>query len=468
MFVSKLRYFEPSFYVIFCKISKKFALFHSINKKILSVSEAQFNYAKDLFKKRRVFLPFRQANAKNKFLKKLAGSGFLVTDSEMEKRAVFSILKSQLVIPPRINTLYILPTIDCNFCCDYCFIKKNSCDKSSLMDGSVLKKGLDFFTKNCVKNKEKFIIFYGGEPLLHYHFVKNAIERIRYMERRGSFGRGSVTIGINTNGSLLSQDKIDFLKKNRCFASISLDGSKKTNDRARHTVRGKGTFDQTAIAIDKAQSCGLPVEISLTVGRHNVTNLSKDVKYLNNRFGHPSFGFNFMFDFFREPNTLSVPDNILMKKLRKFYGSLESSGIYENKFFRKRECFLKPKACFNHCNAYGRQVVLLPGGEIGPCHAFAGTSMYFTKLKPKMDIKNDPVWRAWGNRYVFKDEKCRQCKLVLFCGGGCAYNSYVSHHDINGIDELNCKLTRLFVMEYISAYLRSHDGKGQKGLRNEL
>lgn len=108
----------------------------------------------------------------------------------------------------------ILTTTNCNARCDYCFesgIERYDMTRSTA-DGVIA------FIKNTLQNKELSIMWFGGEPLLNFEIVTYITCQLR---RLGYELSSSVT----TNGSLLTQEMIDFLKINskRTAIQFSLD-----------------------------------------------------------------------------------------------------------------------------------------------------------------------------------------------------------------------------------------------------
>src|SRR5262249_16865690 len=49
---------------------------------------------------------------------------------------------------------------------------------------------------------------------------------------------------VTTNGTLLTNDDINFLRKNRFAVSVSVDGSERTNDAHRRARNGSGSFER--------------------------------------------------------------------------------------------------------------------------------------------------------------------------------------------------------------------------------
>lgn len=105
-------------------------------------------------------------------------------------------------------------TKKCNMECRYCYEQ----DKTSEYTWNEIKELLD----NIIKyNKEFDIEFLGGEPTLAFHHIKDTVN---YLELNSKIKIYSY--GITTNGTILNDDIINFLKSNnKVHWDISMDGT---------------------------------------------------------------------------------------------------------------------------------------------------------------------------------------------------------------------------------------------------
>lgn len=142
----------------------------------------------------------------------------------------------------RMLTLQI--TQQCNFDCAYCIYSETGNSRqrthsNQKMSFETAKKGIDFLLQHSREQSEISLGFYGGEPLLEFDFIKNCVA---YANER-SEGR-KMGYNITTNGSLLTDDVIEFFIQNDFNVLISLDGPREIHDKSRvFRGSGKGTFD---------------------------------------------------------------------------------------------------------------------------------------------------------------------------------------------------------------------------------
>jgi sulfatase maturation enzyme AslB (radical SAM superfamily) len=134
-----------------------------------------------------------------------------------------------------IHTVGIDLTNGCNLDCKYCFIS------ASLKEHKLLNKQKFLDLLNFLKKENnRSINFYfagAGEPTLNFKLIK---QLPRLCEENGM---EKCIFHLTTNGTLLTQEMIDFFRESDFIINISLDGNKEINDFSRVYRDGKGSFD---------------------------------------------------------------------------------------------------------------------------------------------------------------------------------------------------------------------------------
>lgn len=149
-------------------------------------------------------------------------------------------------------------TEDCNFKCRYCAYtpgnyKYNRSYSNKYMSFSVAKKAIDYYFSLLLEGRRynpiraPAISFFGGEPLLNFNLIKKCVAYINNEYRDYEV----MYYGITTNGTLLDDEKINWLIQNNFAIDISLDGPKDEHDRNRVYRDGKGTFNDVMHNITK-------------------------------------------------------------------------------------------------------------------------------------------------------------------------------------------------------------------------
>lgn len=142
----------------------------------------------------------------------------------------------------RLYQLILQVTQQCNLRCGYCaysgIYAQNRKHSSKRMNFETAKKAIDFFIERTSEMDKIHISFYGGEPLLEFDLMRRCVEYAKDMVE----GK-ELTFGITTNGTLLTDEIVEFLSTNEFHLMISLDGSKKEHDANRKFMSGEGSFD---------------------------------------------------------------------------------------------------------------------------------------------------------------------------------------------------------------------------------
>ncbi len=141
----------------------------------------------------------------------------------------------------RMITLQV--TQQCNLRCSYCIYSGNYYNRSHSnrrMSEELAKKAINFLIEHSKDVKTINIAFYGGEPLLELELIKKCIS---YAEEKAE-GK-NLTFSITTNGTLVSDEIIEYFQKYDINLLISLDGPKDVHDRNRiFASNGRGSFEK--------------------------------------------------------------------------------------------------------------------------------------------------------------------------------------------------------------------------------
>ena len=172
-------------------------------------------------------------------LSKADGSVFKFTDQMTDPYAKpytnFNI-DTPLKKSKHINHLKIQLGLSCNYSCDYCsqkFVERQPETSKKDIDAFLQKlEVLDFREESGLH-----VEFWGGEPLVYWKTLKPLAEAIR--ERFSSWAN-KPTFSIITNGSILTDEMIDWLMMMNFSVSISHDGPGQS-------VRGPDPFDDPQV-----------------------------------------------------------------------------------------------------------------------------------------------------------------------------------------------------------------------------
>lgn len=182
-------------------------------------------------------------------LLKLHSDGYLCQSPVQRIEHHYTTILSE-ILERRVEGITLQVTQQCNLRCKYCVYSGNYQSREhsgKQMSFEMAKKGIDFVLERSADLSRIPIGFYGGEPLLAFGLMKKIV---RYAKERAA-GK-ALSFNVTTNGTLFTDENIEFLLENDFSVMISLDGSKDIHDRNRvFAATGKGTFDAIMEGLQK-------------------------------------------------------------------------------------------------------------------------------------------------------------------------------------------------------------------------
>ena len=144
-------------------------------------------------------------------------------------------LNAGLTTNKEIRRFKIAINTACPLRCDYCFIDK---DSGEVVPWKMVQ-GLVRFMLSSPGPVKKLLI-YGGEPFLKFDLVKD----IALFARAEAAKAGKdLDLSICTSAALpLKREWLEFLREQRFFVSVSMDGDEATHDKRRKDGAGKGSW----------------------------------------------------------------------------------------------------------------------------------------------------------------------------------------------------------------------------------
>lgn len=135
--------------------------------------------------------------------------------------------------PVPITEICLNITDNCNLKCQHCFVQQ----KPNKMSYKIAEDTMEWLIKNAKKrglDKRPHCGFFGGEPLLEWNsIIVPIVEKYK----------GKINFGLTTNGVLLSEDKLKFMKDNNISLLFSCDGDKYSQDANRPLKNGESSFE---------------------------------------------------------------------------------------------------------------------------------------------------------------------------------------------------------------------------------
>ena len=325
-------------------------------------------------------------------------------------------------------------TQHCNLRCKYCYENKGNREISfdniqKLIDNEIKEE------RECVN-----ITFYGGEPLLKKDLIYNTVDYIKSKKCKTKF-----YFGITTNGTLLDEQFIKYMKKNNFFnIAYSFDGLAETQNINRITTDGKGTFDVVEKNAKKLLMIDKEVVAMVVVTKNNIKKLKENVEYLM------TIGFkkiNLQFDYLQDwrEEDLEVIKEQFSNVAEIYYNKIiKEEDVDVFIFDEKIKTHIKEGYnCNEECNLGIKNINVGVDGNFYPCIQFVGDEKY---IIGNCDKGIDFVARRkLIEQLGTENDICKECSLNKRCKHTCACRNYLMTKDINGLSPLNCEFERIII-----------------------
>lgn len=138
----------------------------------------------------------------------------------------------------------------CNLQCDYCVYGPHYSNTPNRHNSRLSQEAAEKAIREFLAHSNKIctIGMYGGEPLLEYDLLCHCVTYAEPIAReRGKVLRWIIT----TNGTLLTDEKVDFLTAHNFSIHVSIDGPQAIHDRNRKFHNGSGSYDMVIQNIER-------------------------------------------------------------------------------------------------------------------------------------------------------------------------------------------------------------------------
>jgi len=319
----------------------------------------------------------------------------------------------------------------CNLGCQYCFANKIASKHMSLETG---RDVIRWMFENTIGAKEDPLIlsFFGGEPLLRFDVLRQMVEYGNKLS--GKYGK-RIIFSVTTNGTLISNEILDFFEENQISILFSVDGDKKTNDMYRNFKDGSSAAETIYKNAQSVLARFPNVAARMTVVKENIHLLSYNIKFLH------ELGFQFIspcpaLEMIDEHKAWEEFDHqcrlateyVIENALNNDYLHLHFLDNGVDQIIEKYEIDVA-------CGAGKTFVGIDVNGDIYPCHRFVSYAISDKKLFRLGNVYEgiNPIKALPFRRYDRSDilgcyTRCKKCPANDFCAGGCI----ALNHEING------------------------------------
>ncbi len=323
-------------------------------------------------------------------------------------------------------------TSKCDQRCKHCYIfnsRELSGGRKDLNFKDVVRT-LESFMNCCTKLDVKpSIAFTGGDPLLREDFF-SILDATNREANRKHFGE--INIDVMGNPFHLNTESAKKLKDGGVKRyQISIDGMRKKHD----TIRMKGSFDKSLIAVDVLKRAGIKVHVMFTLSKFNVDDFFPLVRLLVAREVDA-----FAFARLVRPELMPINDykkisfsppeyRDFLLKTHNLYKELTDQGyktkfplkdhlwklfLYEQKIFSP-SIDSREDVIYSGCGLGIANFSILSDGTVYACRRFP-SPIGKVPEEELIDIFMDSAQLNYY-RQIKNLVKCRKCELLSYCRG---------------------------------------------------
>lgn len=128
----------------------------------------------------------------------------------------------------------------CNLNCTYCYLGEK---KNTYMSLETAQKVIDIAVHEANKQHDRTLMVYfiGGEPLMAFNLIKDAVD---YTKKKCQETNLICKFSTTINGTLVTDEIIDFFVENTFEVKVSLDGPEYVQNLNRRDYAGNGSFEK--------------------------------------------------------------------------------------------------------------------------------------------------------------------------------------------------------------------------------
>lgn len=254
-------------------------------------------------------------------------------------------------------------TDDCNFDCSYCRYKK----EKQTIALSTVDKAVDFFFP-YLADERALVVFYGGEPLLAFDAIQHAV---MLLHEKNKESRKPLQFTTTTNGSLLTDEMLDFFNRYKFTLMLSFDGLNQEK------TRKPGSRESTLAMMQRLSSDSYPgivFSCNSVFTPDTVRYLCQSLRYLVEA-GGTGLRFRLAEDYPWDDGAIKTLELELRKLSDYVLSYFKTTGTIPLAEFQHKEPRHKAgnkKTSYYHCDGGYYQMAVTPGEDIWGCVQFHG------------------------------------------------------------------------------------------------
>ena len=322
-------------------------------------------------------------------------------------------------------SLLIKPaSADCNLRCEYCFYIDHleKIKNTPRMSDEVLEKMIASYMQTN-QNKNYAFGWQGGEPMMMgLKFFQKAVEFQKYYAPPEAV----ISNGLQTNGTLITDDFAHFLCKYKFLIGVSLDGPAYIHDYYRKTIGKKPTHNLVMRGIERLRKNMVEFNILILINNENVRKAKEIYLYLREKgFYYHQYIPCVEFDEINNPKSFSITGEewgVFLCNLFDQWIKADINKISIRLFDSILEYLVN--GSYNVCHM-GKNCcqyfVVEYDGSIYPCDFFVQEDLLLGNVLVNKweDILNSSIYLKFGQKKSNWHKDCDSCHFINLCHGDC-------------------------------------------------
>lgn len=312
-------------------------------------------------------------------------------------------------IDSNVYHLTLLPTLDCNVNCWYCFENQQKGSRLSKIISEAILAHIKYLLSDRSEIETFVVTLFGGEPLLY--FKEELYPLLIEMKRLLDSSSKKVKFFFVTNGVCLTAENIQLLKDLKPGFQISIDGYKKKHDTVKR-IKGR----------EEVSSYDLVMKNISLLASNLDTTINLRINYDNNTLNHITDVIDSIKD---------IPRNKISIHLERVWQTTDQCNTDNDRFKKVIETFIENGFYVTYLNYFRKSIsckasqknemVISYDGSVYKCSGrdftqemkegvlrTDGTIKWLTeKLDRRLSIK------------TYDNPKCKGCKMLPLCWGPC-------------------------------------------------
>lgn len=335
-----------------------------------------------------------------------------------------------------LSTLVFEITERCNLQCRYCFYgdfyhshEPRNNRNLSVNDAIALIKYLIPKWESGLNNnpeKEIYIGFYGGEPLLNFSFIKKIVLFIKEISQSTNL---RFRFNMTTNGILLNKH-IDFIVQNNFVLTISIDGDEFANS---YRLFPNGSNSYQAVMknihlIKREFTTYFDENIRFNAVLHDRNNYISIQEFIRNEFDKSISGsevnpllvgecFRYtghIYDFKNLEHKrcfLSTGESLDYNLFMKNFTNNHFNDLNDLYYFSGRRAYLPTGTC----NPFSRRMFVTANGKILPCETIGHEHSFGEIENETIHLNCEDIAKKFNTYFHKLQSKCNVCYRTNFC-----------------------------------------------------